>query len=93
MSHWWYSPLIEGAFEGRLVHLAGVDVIGSTAGSLARVFQDREAELWEGKRIVAHADKEEVCEVYFTPTYGPLTVIPCYRLRQENFPSHIVRSG
>ena len=55
------SPLIEGAWEGRLVHLSGIDVIGPTAGSLARLLQDREVELWEGKRIVQQADPEEVC--------------------------------
>ncbi len=46
------SPLVEGAWEGRLVHLAGLDVVGSTAGSLARLTQDREVELWEKRRIV-----------------------------------------
>ena len=40
------SPLIDGAWEGRLIHLSGVDVIGSTAGSLSRLLQDREAELF-----------------------------------------------
>jgi von Willebrand factor A domain-containing protein 8 len=54
------SPLIEGMLEGRLVHLSGIDVIGPTAGSLARMFQDREAELWESKRIVAQAEQDEV---------------------------------
>ena len=54
------SPLTEGIWEGRLVHLSGIDVIGPTSGSLARIFQDREAELWEGKRIVAQAEQEEV---------------------------------
>ncbi|KAI0708684.1 AAA domain-containing protein [Earliella scabrosa] len=49
---WEPSPLVEGAWEGRLVHLAGLDVIGSTAGSLARFTQDREVELWETRRIV-----------------------------------------
>lgn len=46
--------------KGNLVHLAGLDVIGLTAGSLARLMQDRECELWEDKRIVAHASEEEV---------------------------------
>lgn len=55
-----FSPLIEGASSGRLVHLDGVDVIGSTAGSLARLIQDRETELWEAKRIVRQASDEEV---------------------------------
>ncbi|KAI0752632.1 AAA domain-containing protein [Daedaleopsis nitida] len=49
---WEPSPLLEGAWEGRLVHLAGLDVIGSTAGSLARFTQDREIELWEKRRVV-----------------------------------------
>ncbi|EKM57120.1 uncharacterized protein PHACADRAFT_92032 [Phanerochaete carnosa HHB-10118-sp] len=57
---WEPSPLTEGAWEGRLVHLSGIDVIGPTAGSLARIFQDREAELWEGKRMVTQADHDEV---------------------------------
>jgi von Willebrand factor A domain-containing protein 8 len=35
-----------------LVHLSGLDSIGATAGSLSRLFQDREFELWEGKRMV-----------------------------------------
>jgi hypothetical protein len=47
-----HSPLTESAWAGRLVHLAGIDVIGPTAGSLARLLQDREAELWEGNRVV-----------------------------------------
>ena len=54
------SPIIEAAWTGRLLHLAGLDVIGATAGSLARLAQDREAELWEGKRIVSNASAEEV---------------------------------
>lgn len=55
------SPLIEGAWAGGLVHLSGLDVVGATAGSLARFFQDREVELWENKRVVADASPEEVC--------------------------------
>lgn len=54
------SPLTEGAWSGRLLHLSGLDVIGSTAGSLSRIVQDREIELWENKRIVADASPEEV---------------------------------
>ncbi|KAF9495262.1 hypothetical protein BDN71DRAFT_1447943 [Pleurotus eryngii] len=50
---WEPSPLIESAWQGRLAHLSGLDVIGSTAGSLSRLFQDREIELWEGQRLVA----------------------------------------
>ncbi|KDQ56692.1 hypothetical protein JAAARDRAFT_207783 [Jaapia argillacea MUCL 33604] len=57
---WAPSPLIEGAWKGRLVHLSGIDVIGSTAGSLSRLIQDREIELWEAKRIVAEASEDEI---------------------------------
>ena len=47
------SPLVQGAWAGRLVHFSGLDVLGPTAGAVARLLQDREVELWEGKRIVA----------------------------------------
>lgn len=56
-----FSPLVEAVWSGRLVHLDGIDIIGSTAGSLARLMQDREVELWEDKRIVRQASQEEVC--------------------------------
>ncbi|KAF9648314.1 hypothetical protein BDM02DRAFT_3187271 [Thelephora ganbajun] len=45
--------------EGRLVHLSGLDAVGPTAGSLARLVQDREIELWETKRIVSEVDSGE----------------------------------
>ena len=54
------SPLIEGAWNGRMVHISGFDVVGLTAGSLARLVQDREIELWETKRIVSEIDSGEV---------------------------------
>ncbi|KAL5520838.1 hypothetical protein ACEPAF_2841 [Sanghuangporus sanghuang] len=56
---WQPSSLIQGAWSGRLVHLAATDVIGATAGSLSRLTQDREVELWEGRRLVADATSEE----------------------------------
>jgi hypothetical protein len=59
------STLIDGAWAGRLLHLAGLDVIGSTAGSLSRFVQDREIELWESKRIVSEASREEVLIIQF----------------------------
>jgi von Willebrand factor A domain-containing protein 8 len=43
-----------------LVHLSNLDVIGPTAGSIARLLEDREIELWEGKRIVASTTGDEV---------------------------------
>ncbi|KAK0223975.1 AAA domain-containing protein [Armillaria fumosa] len=57
---WEPSPIIEAAWKGRMVHLSGLDVLGSTAGSLSRLLQDREIELWEGKRIVTEASQEEI---------------------------------
>ncbi|KAH9929971.1 AAA domain-containing protein [Amylocystis lapponica] len=45
---WEPSPLVEGAWQGRLVHC-----------SLSRLIQDREMELWGTKRIVTHASDEE----------------------------------
>ncbi|KAF9034673.1 hypothetical protein BDZ89DRAFT_1157933 [Hymenopellis radicata] len=57
---WEPSPLIEAAWKGRLAHLSGLDVIGSTAGALSRIIQDREIELWEHRRIVSEASEEEV---------------------------------
>ncbi|EIW79654.1 hypothetical protein CONPUDRAFT_137936 [Coniophora puteana RWD-64-598 SS2] len=49
---WEPSPLIQGSLLGRLMHLSSLDVTGATAGSLSRLAQDREMELWESKRIV-----------------------------------------
>ncbi|KAH8990895.1 AAA domain-containing protein [Lactarius hatsudake] len=50
---WEPSALVQGAWAGRFVHFSGFDVLGPTAGAIARLLQDREVELWEGKRIVA----------------------------------------
>lgn len=50
-------------------------MIGSTAGSLSRILQDREIELWESKRIVAFATPEEVRhnEALFTALFSLLS--------------------
>ncbi|KAJ4500247.1 AAA domain-containing protein [Lentinula lateritia] len=62
---WEPSPLIRGAWSGKLVWLEGIDVIAGTgaAGSLSRFVQDREIELWEGRRIVAKKEEEEVTDL------------------------------
>ncbi|KAL0575398.1 hypothetical protein V5O48_000404 [Marasmius crinis-equi] len=71
---WEPSALIQGAWAGKLVHLASLDVIGSTLGSLSRFIQDREIELWGNKRIVADASNEEI-------SAGELSVPhPCFRI-------------
>ena len=52
--------LVEAAWAGKLVRLDGLDTLGSTAGAIARLAQDRECELWEGQRIVKSASEDEV---------------------------------
>ncbi|KAL9936186.1 hypothetical protein V8E36_005028 [Tilletia maclaganii] len=47
---WESAPLLRGALGGKLIHLAGVDVLGPTLNALGRLHQDREAELWNGGR-------------------------------------------
>lgn len=55
--------MVQAAREGKLVHLSGTDVLGPTAGSLARLVQDREIELWEGIRLLEQpSDGEKVGE-------------------------------
>ncbi|KAH9924969.1 AAA domain-containing protein [Epithele typhae] len=72
---WEPSPLVEGAWEGRLVHLAGLDVIGSTAGALARLTQDREVELWETKRIVRQLGDDETTSADLSVTHPSFRII------------------
>lgn len=48
---WQPAPLTRGVLEGALVHLAGIDVLGPTIDSLARLTNDRELDLWEGTRL------------------------------------------
>ncbi|EEB86915.1 hypothetical protein MPER_15966, partial [Moniliophthora perniciosa FA553] len=57
---WEPSSIVEAAWQGKLVHLASIDVIGPTVGALTRFIQDRELELWGNKRIVSEASAEEV---------------------------------
>ncbi|KAE8209026.1 hypothetical protein CF327_g6940 [Tilletia walkeri] len=47
---WEPAPLLRGALSGKLIHLAGVDVLGPTLLALGRLHQDREVELWHGGR-------------------------------------------
>jgi len=57
------------------MHLSGLDVIGSTAGSLSRVIQDRELELWEGKRVVGEASIEEINQGQLSVAHPSFRVI------------------
>ncbi|KAJ7628770.1 AAA domain-containing protein [Roridomyces roridus] len=56
---WEPSTIVEAAWAGKLVHLSGLDVVGPTAGAIARLVQDREVELWGGKRMVADGSIEK----------------------------------
>ena len=49
---WKPSTVVQSAWDGRVVCLEGVDVVGATAGAIARLCTDREVEVWEGQRIV-----------------------------------------
>ncbi|CAO1629064.1 unnamed protein product [Sympodiomycopsis kandeliae] len=44
------SPLLKNASEAKIVHLAGIDLLGPTLGSLSTLIQDRTLELWKGGR-------------------------------------------
>lgn len=59
---WSPSPLIKGAWEGKLIHLEGIDTIGNLVGSLGRLLGEREGELWEGRRLVGLEDGEKLSE-------------------------------
>ncbi|BGP51199.1 hypothetical protein JCM10450v2_007128 [Rhodotorula kratochvilovae] len=58
VTSWEEAPLVKGAKAGRLVWLDGVDTLGATFNSLARLLTDRQGELWEGKRLTARRDGE-----------------------------------
>ncbi|KAL8292641.1 hypothetical protein RQP46_001253 [Phenoliferia psychrophenolica] len=57
VTSWEPSPMTMGAWAGKLVHLEGIDSIGATVGSLGRLLNDREGELWEGKRMVGKMEE------------------------------------
>ncbi|KAK4055403.1 hypothetical protein OIO90_003241 [Microbotryomycetes sp. JL221] len=52
VTRWEPSMLTTAATEGSLVHLESIDTLGPTANSIGRLLHDREAELWEGKRLL-----------------------------------------
>lgn len=59
---WEPAPLLRGATDARIVHLAGIDVLGPTLGSLARLTQDRELELWAGGRAALPGSSQPAME-------------------------------
>ncbi|TKY88244.1 hypothetical protein EX895_002954 [Sporisorium graminicola] len=82
---WEPAPLVRGAMQGKLIHLAGVDVLGPTLGSLARLLQDRELELWNGARMTESESKEPQLpsptpsgpsDLTVGPTIAPGEIVP-----------------
>ncbi|CAO1618558.1 unnamed protein product [Parajaminaea phylloscopi] len=70
------SPLLKGAMEAKIVHLAGIDVLGPTVGSLSSLLQDRTLELWEGGR--ATLIENERAKFDGMPTIGPNALLPLH---------------
>lgn len=54
---WEPAPLLRGAMDPCVVHMAGIDVLGHTLGSLSRLTQDRQLELWLGGRAIEAGSK------------------------------------
>lgn len=74
---WVPQPLVEGVIKGDLVHLDGVDLLGSTAGILSRLSIDRELELWDEKRMVKTLSKsEEVRSLSYLVFIAAILIIP-----------------
>ncbi|CBQ70003.1 conserved hypothetical protein [Sporisorium reilianum SRZ2] len=70
---WEPAPLVRGAMQGKLIHLAGVDVLGPTLGSLARLLQDRELELWNGARMT---EAQSSAPQSTNPPIAPGEIVP-----------------
>ena len=58
VTSWEESPLVQSARAGRLVVLDGFDTLSATFNSLSRLFNDRQGELWEGKRLTASSSAD-----------------------------------
>lgn len=77
---WEPSPLLKSAMSGRIVHLAGVDVLGPTLGSLARLTIDRQAELWQGGRATLAGSKIPDAESKEVGLGRLTTIDPSFRI-------------
>ncbi|CAO1613724.1 unnamed protein product [Jaminaea pallidilutea] len=76
------SPLIKATMEAKILHLAGIDVLGPTAASLGSLMQDRTQELWEGKRAtLVESDRFDEPGTATTAGQGQITPLhPAFRL-------------
>ncbi|EGF99746.1 Hypothetical protein MELLADRAFT_94123 [Melampsora larici-populina 98AG31] len=54
---WAPSRLVEGAQAGALVEITGIDLIGSSVGTISGLLDGRSLELWGGKRLVPFEQK------------------------------------
>lgn len=78
---WESSPLLKGLLDlnGKMVHLNGIDTLGPTLGSLSRLTQDRETELWGGRRgtLSINHSTNEISEGPQNPNdYPPFALLP-----------------
>ncbi|UZJ54566.1 hypothetical protein CBS101457_003886 [Exobasidium rhododendri] len=77
---WEAAPLLKGATEARIVHLAGIDVLGPTLASLARLTQDRELELWAGGRAALGGGRHPEIEGKEVGLGRLTTIHPSFRI-------------
>lgn len=85
---WESSPLLKGLLDlnGKMVHLNGIDTLGPTLGSLSRLAQDRETELWGGRRATlsitpsTNATEEGPQNPNDYPPHSLLPISPSFRL-------------
>ncbi|KAK0566796.1 hypothetical protein OC844_000545 [Tilletia horrida] len=76
---WEPAPLLRGALTGKLIHLAGVDVLGPTLLALGRLHQDREVELWNGGRAtLTEASEQKPADALDASLLGPGKLAPIH---------------
>ncbi|KAH9809964.1 AAA domain-containing protein [Melampsora americana] len=56
---WAPSRLVKGAHFGALVEITGIDLIGSSVGTISGLLDGRALELWGGRRLVPFEQKDQ----------------------------------
>lgn len=83
---WQNSPLVEAALSGKLAVLDGIDrVHPSTLAVVHRLVQDRELQLYDGKRLLRHDRYDEIKQKHQLTdedmsASGVLRVHPSFRI-------------
>lgn len=83
---WQYSPLIQAALEGKMAVLDGIDRVHSSILSVIhRLVQDREVQLYDGKRLIRHDRYDGIKEKYGLSdeemvNSGTLRIHPSFRI-------------